>query len=240
MRADQAAWALLALRRAGEYGEGMSYQAQTWVNLHAPYAAGAERAVLKELANSTNEESGMAWPGLERLSFSSGYCRRAVWSALQTMLRHGVIIQTGFRNSAATVANERGGRGLRRGFRIVMDKAKWTLDADAIAVAAERGAWFGRIEARNSKGAAIAPYRRRVRVQLLHGMVADTVQSETDKGATGLTNEGSHLLYEPSELNTRIEVETKRDADAEPSRDAVRELLASTLRKLALKAAMGI
>lgn len=214
----------------------MSYQAQTWVNIHGPFAGGVERAVLKELANSTNEESGLAWPGLDRLAFSSGYSRRSVWGALQTMLRLGVIIQTGFRKQDGAVGNAQGGRGMRRGFAIVFDKGKWTLDADTIAVSMARAAQFNRIEERAKKGVAIAPYRQRQRVQLLHGLQAERVQSTTDKGAASDTNEGSHLLYDPNESNTRIVDNKWERPEPEPIDPAVRELFAATLRKLELKA----
>ena len=178
----------------------MSYQAQTWVNLHCPYAGGPTRAVLKELANATNEESGMAWPGLERLSFSSGYCRRAVWEALRTMLLHGVIIQIGFRKQDGDRGNERGGRGLRRGFSIVMDTAKWALDAEAIAIAATRARWWNEIEERGRKGVRVAPYRRRNTVHYMHPYSGETVHLGDDKGASEGINEGAHLLDEPNRI----------------------------------------
>ena len=173
----------------------MSYQAQAWVNENAPYGAGVKRAVLKELANYADLENATAWPGLERLALDAGYSRRAVWGALHDMQQEGVI------------ALDRGGRGrgLRSVWRVVMDVSKWTLSAESIASGAKRAARRRAMEERAKRGLAVAPYRRRKKVQPLHLIGGGKVQPETEKGAigaqkgaTGDTKGRSHLSYDPS------------------------------------------
>jgi biotin operon repressor len=187
----------------------VSYPAQTWVNLHAPYGAGAVRAVLKELANATNEDSGMAWPGLERLSLDTGYSRRAVWDALQTLVRDGVIV---------TIETGRG-RGIRSRFQIVMDASKWTLSAEAIASGMDRTRRRRAFEERKKKGAYAAPFRPSKKVQSLHRLRSEKVQSATEKGAICDANQLSHPLYE-SKDNQRAEVVESKGSQRDAATDA--------------------
>ena len=189
----------------------MSYQAQTWVNLHAPYAAGAERAVLKELANWASDQNDTAWVGLERLAFDSGYCRRAVWGALRVMTDDGVIAFVGGAGADGAIRLVAGGRGVRGGFRIVMDASRWTLSATAVASGIDRAAWWRRFEERKKKGAYTAPYRRAETVQAVHRLSTETVQSTPENGATGDTNSGSHQLYDPDLSKEGVKVKEIRD-----------------------------
>ena len=132
-----------------EAAEPVSFQAQNWVYLHAPYQAGAALSVLKALANRADEE-GRAFPGLALLSIDSGYSGRAVWMGLRVLTRDGVIA----RDRAG------GGRGARTVWRLVMDVSKWTLCEATIASAArravERSSYEQNRTAARQKGARIS------------------------------------------------------------------------------------
>ena len=189
----------------------MSHQAQTWVNLRAPYAAGPERAVLKELANWASEQNDTAWVGLERLAFDSGYSRRAVWGALRVMTDDGVIVFAGGAGVDGAIRLVAGGRGVRGGFRLVMDASKWTLSAAAVASGVERAAWWRRFEERKKKGAYAAPYRRVETVHGVHRLSEETVHATAENGARDDTNGRSHLLYDPDLSKEGVKVREIRD-----------------------------
>lgn len=189
----------------------MSYAAQTWVNLHAPYAFGSKRAVLKELANYASEQNDTAWVGLDRLAFDSGLSRRAVWGALREMTDDGVIVFVGGAARDGAIRLVAGGRGVRGGFRIVMDASKWTLSAKAKASGAERAAWWRRFEERKKNGAYAAPYRRGKTVHGVHRLRAETVQSTTENGASDDTKGRSHQLYDPDLSKEGVKVKEIRD-----------------------------
>jgi hypothetical protein len=192
------------------------------VNLHAPYAAGPERAVLKELANWASEQNDTAWVGLERLAFDSGYSRRAVWGALRVMTDDGVIVFAGGAGVDGAIRLVAGGRGVRGGFRLVMDASKWTLSAAAVASGIERAAWWRRFEERKKKGAYAAPYRRsetvhgvhRLSEETVHGvhrLSEETVHATAENGARDDTNGRSHLLYDPDLSKEGAKVKEIRD-----------------------------
>ncbi len=189
----------------------MSYAAQTWVNLHAPYAFGSKRAVLKELANYASEQNDTAWVGLDRLAFDSGLSRRAVWGALRTMTGDGVIVFVGGAARDGAIRLVAGGRGVRGGFRIVMDASKWTLSAEAVASGAKRGAWWRRFEERKKNGAYTAPYRRGKTVHGVHRLPTETVHATTENGAPDDTKGRSHQLYEPDLSKEGMKVRETRN-----------------------------
>ncbi len=202
----------------------MSYAAQAWVNEHAPYAGGVCRAVLKELADAMSKDCDVAWQSVRRLAHSAGYSRRAVIYGLKTMLEDGVI-------ERASVGN---GRGIRAGYRIVRDKTRWTLSRSTLAQALARAAEDRAIEEAKKNGAKFAPLRDYKRVQPLHPLSAERVQSTTQKGATDDTLAPSHPLYEPVDIRSGSD-ESQGPAKQEPERQQRDPRLGALLRDLMAK-----
>ena len=206
----------------------MSYAAQAWVNEHAPYTGGVVRAVLKELADamSKDPDADICWPGVALLARDSGHSIRAVCYALRTMLEDGVVER----------ANVGGGRGIKTGYRIVKDKSRWTLSRGTLAQMAERAAAARLYNVRKLKGAKASLFRRRERVQRLHGLASKTVQPATGNHATKSITGGSHQLYEP--VLTSAEV---KGTEAGPIRDPrVGKMIAELRASMDKRARAGV
>jgi hypothetical protein len=182
----------------------MSYAAQAWVNDHAPYSGGAERAVLKELADTMNKDSEVAWPGIDRLSLDSGYSRRTVCRALKAMLQDGVVER----------ANVGGGRGIKTGYRIVKDKTRWNLSRPTIAQMVKRREQARALEERKRKGDRMSQYRERKTVAQKQCNRGETVASATENSDMQSLTPGPHQLYEP-DLTKGDEIVNTEGAEAE-------------------------
>jgi hypothetical protein len=165
----------------------VSYAAQAWVNEHAPYRGGVERAVLKELADAMNKDSELAWLGIDRLALDSGHHRASVCRALRTMLADGVI-------ERVTLG---GGRGIKSAYRVVMDKSRWTPSRATIAQAVERQRLRRELEDRRRNGLKARQYQERKRVAPRDSKSAQTVASGSENSRVGCVTTRSHQLYEP-------------------------------------------
>lgn len=207
----------------------MSYVAQAWVNDHAPYSAGAERAVLKELADAMSKDGEVAWQGIDRLALDSGYSRSSVCRALRTMLADGVIER----------ASIGGGRGIKAGYRIVADKARWTLSRATVAQMTERRGLIRMLEERKAKGLKMRQYRERERVLSRDGLEPKTVPSATGNSAIQGLSRGSHLLYEP-DLTKGDEIVKTEGAAEQRLNPRVGELVKGLVARMDIRARAGV
>jgi hypothetical protein len=208
----------------------MSYVAQAWVNDHAPYSAGAERAVLKELADAMTKDCEVAWQGIDRLAVDSGYSRTSVCRALQTMLRDGVIER----------ASPGGGRGIKAGYRIVIDKSRWTLGRSTRAQMVKRAGQRRALEERKAKGLKMRQYRERERVSPRHGLETKTVPSATGNSPIHALSDGPHQLYEP-DLTKGDEIVKTEGAEGEQRLNPrVGELVKGLVAKMDKRARAGV
>jgi hypothetical protein len=208
----------------------MSYAAQAWVNDHAPYSAGAERAVLKELADAMSKDGEVAWQGIDLLALDSGYSRASVCRALRTMLADGVIER----------ASVGGGRGIKAGYRIVADKKLWTLSHAAIAQMSERAGLHRELQERKAKGLRMRQLREGKRVSSRDGLSTETVSSATGNSLTQGVKAGSHQLYEPV-LTKRDETVNTEWAEAEQRLSPrVGELVKGLVARMDKRARAGV
>ena len=179
----------------------MSYAAQAWVNDHAPYRGGVERAVLKELADAMNKDSELAWLGIDRLALDSGHHRTSVCRALKTMLGDGVVERV----------HLGGGRGIKSAYRIVMDKARWTLSRATLAQAVERQAMKRELEERRRKRSVARQFQGPQTVAGRDSISAKTVALGHKNSSVASSGPGSHQLYEPDLTGGKVRVEEVRD-----------------------------
>jgi hypothetical protein len=208
----------------------MSYAAQAWVNDHAPYSAGAERAVLKELADAMSKGGEVAWQGIDLLALDSGYSRTSVCRALRTMLADGIIER----------ASIGGGRGIKAGYRIVADKSKWTLSRATVAQMTERRGLIRILEERKRKGVRMRQYRERERVTPRHCLETETVPSATGNSAIQGLSRGSHPLYEPDLTKGDETVKTEGAEAEERLNPRVGELVKGLVARMDRKARAGV
>jgi hypothetical protein len=211
----------------------MSYAAQAWVNDHAPYSAGAERAVLKELADAMSKDGEVAWQGIDRLALDSGYSRASVCRALRTMLCDGVIERAG----------GGGGRGIKAGYRIVQDKRAWTLSRATVAQMTERAGQIRALEERRAKGLKVRRYRGGggggETVSQRDGLSTETVSSERLNSLTMHKSGDRILLYEPD--LTRADEIVKTEGEAEQRLNPrVGELVKGLVERMDRRARAGV
>ena len=208
----------------------MSNAAQAWVNEHAPYSAGAERAVLKELADAMNKESEVAWQGIDRLAVDSGYSRASVCRALRTMLVDGVIER----------ASVGGGRGIKAGYRIVADKMRWTLSRATTAQMIERRGLIRALEERRAKGLKVRQFRAGKTVSQRDGLSTKTVSSATENSLIRGDKAGSHLLYEPVLTRGDETVKTEGAEGEDRLNPRVGELVKGLVARMDKRARAGV
>jgi len=216
-----------------EAPEPMSFQAQNWVYLHAPYQAGAALSVLKALANRADEE-GRAFPGLALLVLDTGYSPRAVWMGLRLLNQDGVIRRE-------TPGHGRGGRTV---WRVIMDVSQWTLSRTTIESAAKRAIERGSYEQHRrdgrQKAARIAVQSRPIAVQPLQCKEPIAVQSAPDCSAICDTKEGAHPYMNLKVNQKRGGLQPGQESGAEKLDPKVGAMLKGLSDALARRGGAGV